>query len=54
MRRLIFAITLVVVLSACTTSPTGRTQLLLVPPDLAISESRMAYQPILGELASSG
>ena len=54
MRCLIFAIPLAMVLAACATSPTGRTQLLLVPPDLAISESRMAYQQTLGELASSG
>ncbi|MYI01428.1 MAG: M48 family metalloprotease, partial [Gammaproteobacteria bacterium] len=54
MRRLIFAIPLAMVLAACATSPTGRTQLMLVPPDLAINESRMAYEQTLGELTDSG
>lgn len=54
MRRLISTISLTMVLAACATSPTGRTQILLVPPDLVINESRMAYQQTLGELASSG
>lgn len=54
MRRLIFAIPLAMVLAACATSPTGRTQFMLVPPDLAINESRMAYEQTLGELTDSG
>ncbi len=54
MRRLIFAIPLVLVFAACATSPTGRTQFMLVPPDLAINESRLAYEQTLGELADSG
>lgn len=54
MRRLIFAIPLAMALAACATSPTGRTQLMLVPPDLAINESRMAYEQTLGELTDSG
>ena len=32
-----------VVLSACATSPTGRDQLMLVPPDVAAVESKKAY-----------
>ena len=54
MRRLIFAMPLAMILAACATSPTGRTQLMLVSPDLAIDESRMAYELTLGELADSG
>lgn len=35
---------------ACVTSPTGRTQLLIVPPDLAIVESARAYAATVREL----
>ena len=43
MRRTIGALTLVAVLAGCTTSPTGRTQFMLISPDAAIAESRVAY-----------
>lgn len=35
---------------ACVTSPTGRTQLLIVPPELAIVESARAYADTVREL----
>ncbi len=34
---------LVLVITACTTSPTGRRQLMLVSPEQAISASKEAY-----------
>ncbi len=34
---------LLAALAACTTSPTGRSQFLLISPDAAIAESRVAY-----------
>ena len=34
---------LVLAAAACTTSPTGRSQLMLISPDAAIAESRVAY-----------
>lgn len=37
-------------LSGCATSPTGRNQLLLVSPDAAIAESRVAYFATLRQL----
>lgn len=40
----------VVTMSACTTSPTGRGQLMLISPDAAIVESRKAYLSTVGEL----
>ena len=52
----LFRIVLVLVaaasLSACVTSPTGRTQLLIVPPDLAIVESARAYAATVRELTN--
>ena len=42
-RQFPLALLLVTVLSACATSPTGRSQLLLVSPESAIVESRKAY-----------
>jgi len=38
--------------AACATSPTGRSQLMLISPDAAIVESRKAYLSTVGELAS--
>ncbi len=42
LRPLAYAI-LLAILCACATSPTGRSQLMLVSPDAAIAESRVAY-----------
>jgi predicted Zn-dependent protease len=47
---LIFGVLLTV--AACATSPTGRSQLMLISPDAAIVESRKAYLSTVGELAS--
>lgn len=41
-------------LAGCVTSPTGRSQLLLVSPDEAINSSRAAYQELLGPLEEEG
>ena len=54
MRRLILAIPFALTLASCATSPTGRTQFMLVPPDVAINESRLAYAQTLEELTGSG
>jgi predicted Zn-dependent protease len=37
-------------LAACTTSPTGRSQLMLISPEAAIVESKTAYLTTVGEL----
>ena len=54
MRRLIFAIPFTMALAACATSPTGRTQFMLVPPEMAIEESRLAYVQTVQDLTQSG
>ena len=38
-------------LAGCATSPTGRTQLMVIPPDAAILESRVAYLSTVRQLA---
>jgi len=43
-----------IILSGCATSPTGRSQLMLVSPDEAISASRQAYLQTLQPLAREG
>lgn len=43
LRRTLVASTLALAVAACATSPTGRTQLMLVSEDQAISSSRQAY-----------
>jgi predicted Zn-dependent protease len=51
----IFLLTLLLVtLSACATSPTGRSQLMLVSPEHAISASREAYVQTLAPLEKKG
>lgn len=40
----------IAVITACATSPTGRTQLMMVSPDTAISESKQAYVSTVDEL----
>lgn len=54
MRRLVFAIPFVLVFAACATSPTGRTQLMIVPPEMAIAESQLAYVQTVREWTQSG
>lgn len=41
--RIALALAAAALACACVTSPTGRTQLLIVPPELAIVESARAY-----------
>ena len=50
----LFILLLLFTLSACATSPTGRSQLMLVSPDEAISSSREAYVQTLLPLQKEG
>lgn len=50
--RIAFAFVAVALVGACVTSPTGRTQLLIVPPELAIVESARAYAATVRELGA--
>ncbi|NQY01875.1 MAG: M48 family metallopeptidase [Halieaceae bacterium] len=50
MPRLITVIALALLASACATSPTGRSQLMLISPDAAIVESRKAYLSTVSQL----
>ncbi|MEM8941137.1 MAG: M48 family metallopeptidase [Pseudomonadota bacterium] len=47
---LLVATALTAFLSACATSPTGRTQLMLISPESAIVESKKAYLSTVGQL----
>ena len=53
MKKFIFFLILLTI-SACTTSPTGRSQLMLVSPEQAISASREAYVQTLAPLQKEG
>jgi predicted Zn-dependent protease len=46
----VLGILAVMVLAACTTSPTGRSQFMLISPESAIVQSRAAYLSTVGEL----
>jgi predicted Zn-dependent protease len=50
MKKLLLALLVIALLPACTTSPTGRSQLMLVSPESAIVESRKAYLTTVDEL----
>lgn len=50
----IFILILLFALSACTTSPTGRSQLMLVSPEQAIASSKEAYVQTLQPLQDDG
>lgn len=54
LRRIALFAVITLVLAACATSPTGRTQLMLVSEDQAISASRQAYVQNMGQLKSQG
>jgi hypothetical protein len=41
--RLLAAASLAALIAACTTSPTGRSQLMLISPESAIVQSKQAY-----------
>jgi len=50
MKKALLLILAVSLLPACTTSPTGRSQLMLISPDAAIVESKKAYLSTVNEL----
>jgi predicted Zn-dependent protease len=50
MKNALLALFVLAVLAACATSPTGRSQLMLVSPESAIVESEKAYLSTVGEL----
>lgn len=52
MFRMALALAATALVGACVTSPTGRTQLLIVPPELAIVESARAYAATVRELGA--
>ncbi len=49
----VVALLLTILLAACATSPTGRSQLMLISPEAAIVESRKAYLSTVGELGAN-
>jgi len=50
MTRIAIAALLLAAVTACATSPTGRSQLMLISPEAAIVESKKAYLSTVGEL----
>jgi len=52
--RISTLIILVLLLGGCATSPTGRSQLMLISPEKAIAESRQAYVQTMQPLAREG
>ncbi|MEP0203946.1 MAG: M48 family metallopeptidase [Halioglobus sp.] len=52
MKKFVVLLMSVGLLSACATSPTGRSQFMLISPDAAIVESKTAYLSTVGELES--
>lgn len=50
MKKILLVLTAVTLISACTTSPTGRRQLMLISPESAIVESEKAYLGTISEL----
>ena len=50
MKKTLLALLAIAQIAACTTSPTGRSQLMLISPESAIVESRKAYLSTVGEL----
>ena len=50
MRKILPGLLALALLPACTTSPTGRSQLMLISPESAIVESRKAYLSTVSEL----
>jgi predicted Zn-dependent protease len=53
-RKPLFAAAFVLLVAACATSPTGRTQLMLVSEEQAISSSRQAYAQEMGKYQKAG
>lgn len=53
-KRLLLPLLAAIVLSACVTSPTGRTQFMLISPEAAIVESRRAYATTMRSVGQEG
>jgi len=53
-KRVALALLVLVLASACATSPTGRRQLMLVSEQTAISASKQQYTQTMGQLSSEG
>lgn len=54
MKRLLLPLLAAAVLSGCVTSPTGRTQFMLISPEAAILESRRAYATTMQTVGQEG
>ena len=50
----LFSVALSLILLSCASSPTGRSQLMLISPDEAISASSQAYQEVLAPIEEDG
>ncbi|MDH3994057.1 MAG: M48 family metalloprotease, partial [Gammaproteobacteria bacterium] len=50
MKKLLLSLLAISLLTACTTSPTGRRQLMLISPDAAIVQSKQAYLSTVNDL----
>ena len=50
MKTLLISFVTLSLLTACTTSPTGRRQLMLISPDAAIVQSKQAYLSTVSDL----
>ena len=50
MKKLLLSLLALSLLTACTTSPTGRRQLMLISPDAAIVQSKQAYLSTVNDL----
>lgn len=50
LQRLVLASASALLITSCATSPTGRSQLMLISPEAAIVESRKAYLSTVGQL----
>ena len=53
-RRWLAVLFVLATLTGCVTSPTGRTQFLLISPEAAIAQSRTAYLETVGQLRRDG
>ncbi|MEJ2042664.1 MAG: M48 family metallopeptidase [Reinekea sp.] len=53
MKHAITAVITLLLITACATSPTGRTQFMLVSPSQAISESKQAYVSTVAEVSQN-
>lgn len=54
MKKYLISVLTLLILTSCATSPTGRSQLLVYPEEVAIASSLQAYQQMLGPLGEKG